>query len=95
MPVATQGSLLCDVCMKHSTNKLLHCDSKKAIPLLKQFVFSYVNIITDQFCGTRLWNVSTSKPRVQGSISARMYQVQASLRQIRDQIFVERLYDLE
>ncbi|XP_025156350.1 A-kinase anchor protein 13 isoform X3 [Harpegnathos saltator] len=28
MTVGTQGSLLCDVCMKHSTNKpLLHCDN--------------------------------------------------------------------
>lgn len=26
----SQGSLICDVCMKQSTNKpLLHCDSKK------------------------------------------------------------------
>ena len=31
--VGTQGSL-CDVCMKHSTNKpLLHCDSKKIVIL--------------------------------------------------------------
>ncbi|XP_070522801.1 rho guanine nucleotide exchange factor 28 isoform X2 [Cardiocondyla obscurior] len=28
MPGGTQGSLICDVCMKHSTNKpLLHCDN--------------------------------------------------------------------
>lgn len=34
MTVGTQGNLLCDVCMKHSTNKpLLHCDSKRTVIL--------------------------------------------------------------
>lgn len=60
MALGTQGSLLCDVCMKHSTNKpLLHCDSKRIV-ILSQMTFVITTIVIN-FYKIRLRSVGSSK----------------------------------
>lgn len=103
MTVGTQGSLLCDVCTKHSTNKpLLHCDSKSKSHAVSQSKRQFGRDARDSFrvsfsfsTTTRLRSFGPSESRVQGSAGVGVHQVQASLRQVRREVVVERLHDVQ